>query len=95
MELVSRFELLPRYTNVKSFYGKADVMEFNDNGTDIFVLYSHTIPVLIIFNKELYRVKNDGTYTRTTLQHCREFAKQFNYSIKTKKEFLKLKLYDF
>lgn len=87
MEFVARYELLPA--------GKASVIKFNNNGTEIFVLYSHTVPVLVSINKKLYRVENDGTYTTSTLRDCREFARQFNYSTKTKKEFLKLKIYNF
>lgn len=94
MEFVSEFELAPRYATVKSFYGKATVRVYNDDGTDIFVLFSYGTPVLSSFNEKLHRVSGDGVYSATTLRHCREFAEQFDYPTRTKKDFLKLKVYD-
>lgn len=94
MEFVSDYELTARYATVKSFYGKARVREYNDDGIDVFVLYSYDTPVLSSFNGKLHRVSDESVYTTTTLRHCREFAEQFDYPTRTKKEFLKLKIYD-
>lgn len=94
MEFVNDYELTARYATVKSFYGKAKVREYNDDGTDVFVLYSYDTPVLSSFNGKLHRVSDDSVYTTTTLRHCREFAEQFDYPTRTKKEFLKLKVFD-
>lgn len=94
MEFVTDFELAPRYASVKSFYGKARIREYNDDGIDVFVLYSYDTPVLSSFNRKLHRVSDENVYTATTLRHCREFAEQFDYPTRTKKEFLKLKVYD-
>lgn len=82
MEYVTDFDLSPRYANVKSFYGKAHIREFNDRGVDTFKLYSYGTLVCIIKkdtetgSDKIYRLDDDELYTATTLRHCKEFLKQ-------------------
>ena len=103
MEFVSEYELTPRFASVKSFYDKAHVKEFNNNGDDVFTLYSYNTLVLVIVkdvnagNDKLYRVEGDGLYSATTLRHCKEFIKQMRenfrcsfYTELNKKAILKL-----
>lgn len=86
MEFVNEFELAPRYATVKSFYGKARVKEFNNNGKDCFKLYSYNTLVCVIEkdvdtgNDKLYRLDDDELYSATTLRHCKEFLRQLGSS---------------
>ena len=66
MEFVNEYELTPRFASVKSFYSKAHVKEFNNNGKDCFKLYSYNTLVCVIEkdvdtdNDKLYRLDCDG-----------------------------------
>ena len=86
MEYVSDFELTPRYANVKSFYGKAHIREFNNKGVDTFKLYSYGTLVCVIEkdvdtgNDKIYRLDDDYLYSATTLRHCKEFLRQLGSS---------------
>ena len=103
MEFVNEYELTPRFASVKSFYSKAHVKEFNNNGKDCFKLYSYNTLVCVIEkdvdtgNDKLYRLDCDGLYSATTLRHCKEFIKQIRedyrcsfYTELNKKDILKL-----
>lgn len=107
MEFVSEFELTPRFASVKSFYGKAHVKEFNNNGKDCFKLYSYNTLVCVVEkdvdtgNDKLYRLDDDELYSATTLRHCKEFIKQMRencgcsfYTELNKKDILKLPIWN-
>lgn len=87
-------ELMPTANqNQKSFYGKARVEYYIKNGKDIFILQSYNTDVLVIYKNKLYRSSDtyEGTFSNTTLRHCRAFVEQYIISdVRSKKEFMAL-----
>lgn len=87
-------ELMPTADqNQKSFYGKARVETYIKNGKDVFILKSYSTDVLVIYKDKLYRSSDtyEGTFSRTTLKHCRAFVEQYIISnVRSKKEFMAL-----
>ena len=84
-------ELQAIYTKRKSFYNKAKLFYIND---DIILLLSYdTIIIAYEKNDKILRfTDNVDYYTMTTLNHVKEFLKQFNFNnlILSKSKLLKI-----
>ena len=74
-------ELCPYYDSAKSFYGKAKVIEIEN---DVFLMSYDTI--VAFFNRDTKVAKVIGTYSATTLRHIKEFLKQSGFKAETKKQ---------
>lgn len=73
MKNVNVFELSPRYDSRKSFYGKAQVIDY---GNGYMELKSYNTIVSSVNNG---KVHHNGKYSVTTSRHQREFERQFSY----------------
>lgn len=100
-EFVWECELKARFDSKASFYRKAFVKLFNNNGKEHYRLYSYKTLVMIIEKdidtgeNKIYRLEDDDLYSYTTTRHCREFAKQFaDIDQLTKKDLLKLPIWN-
>lgn len=80
---MSIMELCPYYDSAKSFYGKAKVIEIEN---DVFLMSYDTI--VAFFNRDTKVAKVIGTYSATTLRHIKEFLKQSGFKAETKKQIL-------
>lgn len=100
---MTKYELSPEYTNVKSFYGKAVVTQEYNAPNEIITLYSYNTPVAIVVfehidTPRIYRTYDK--YTATTQKHIKEFLLQnaWDYyngtDITTKRSWSALPLYD-
>lgn len=78
---MSIMELCPYYDSAKSFYGKAKVIEIEN---DVFLMSYDTI--VAFFNRDTKVAKVIGTYSVTTLRHIKEFLKQSGFKAETKKQ---------
>ena len=78
---MSIMELCPYYDSAKSFYGKAKVIEIEN---DVFLMSYDTI--VAFFNRNTKVAKVIGTYSATTLRHIKEFLKQSGFKAETKKQ---------
>lgn len=78
---VSFMELLPYYDSAKSFYGKAKVIEIEN---DVFLISYDTI--VAFFNRDAKVAQVYGTYSVTTLRHIKEFLKQSGFKAESKKQ---------
>ena len=78
---MSIMELCPYYDSAKSFYGKAKVIEIEN---DVFLMSYDTI--VAFFNRDTKIAKVIGTYSATTLRHIKEFLKQSGFKAETKKQ---------
>ena len=78
---MSIMELCPYYDSAKSFYGKAKVIEIEN---DVFLMSYDTI--VAFFNRNSKVAKVIGTYSATTLRHIKEFLKQSGFKAETKKQ---------
>lgn len=78
---MSIMELCPYYDSAKSFYGKAKVIEIEN---DVFLMSYDTI--VAFFNRDTKIAKVVGTYSATTLRHIKEFLKQSGFKAETKKQ---------
>jgi hypothetical protein len=89
--LTNFYELYPEYSRQQSFYGKA-LVEEKENGDE--VLYSYMTVVAKCNRKkktaEIYGGYAYDNLTNTTLRHIREFLKQNNMPIGSKKELIKM-----
>ena len=74
-------ELCPYYDSAKSFYGKAKIIEIEN---DVFLMSYDTI--VAFFNRDTKVAKVIGTYSATTLRHIKEFLKQSGFKAETKKQ---------
>lgn len=74
-------ELCPYYDNAQSFYGKAKVIEIEN---DVFLVSYDTI--VAFFNRDAKVAQVYGTYSATTLRHIKEFLKQSGFKAETKKQ---------
>lgn len=74
-------ELCPYYDSRKSFYGKAKVIEIEN---DVFLISYDTI--VAFFNRDAKVAQVYGTYSATTLRHIKEFLKQSGFKAKSKKQ---------
>ena len=77
------YDLMPMYDSRKSFYGKAKVIEMENE----IVLQSYDTFVASI--KE-GKVIINGFYSNTTLRHIKEFLKQNGFEVGSKKELEKM-----
>lgn len=78
---MSIMELCPYYDSAKSFYGKAKVVEIEN---DVFLVSYDTI--VAFFNRDTKVAKVIDTYNATTLRHIKEFLKQSGFKAETKKQ---------
>ena len=67
------FELSARYDSRKSFYGKAQVINY---GNGYMELKSYDTIVSRVDNG---KIEHLGKYSQTTSRHQKEFEKQFSY----------------
>ena len=74
-------ELYPCYDSAQSFYGKARVVEIED---DVFLISYDTI--VAFFNRNVRTVGVIDTYSATTLRHIKEFLRQNGFKAETKKQ---------
>ena len=65
------FELTARYDSLKSFYGKAHVID-HENGVLELMSYS-----TIVSRCENGKVQHLGEWSQTTTRHQKEFERQF------------------
>ena len=77
-------ELCPYYDSAKSFYGKAKVIEIEN---DVFLMSYDTI--VAFFNRDTKIAKVVGTFSPTTLRHIKEFLRQSGFKAETKKQIMK------
>lgn len=73
------YELKPKFDSRKSFYGKAHVVYENGEKN----LYSYNTKVATIKNG---KAKVIDTYSMTTTRHIKDFLKQNNFNVNTKKD---------
>ena len=78
---ISIMELCPYYDSRQSFYGKAKVIEIEN---DVFLMSYDMI--VAFFNRDTKVAKVIGTYSATTLRHIKEFLKQSGFKAETKKQ---------
>lgn len=78
---VTIMELCPYYDSAQSFYGKAKVIEIEN---DVFLMSYDTI--VAFYNRETKIAKVVDTYSATTLRHIKEFLKQSGFKAETKKQ---------
>ena len=79
-------ELKPQYDRAKSFYKKANV--YRDSKGNI-LLISYTTIVAKVTDKILTGEKKliiHGWYSATTARHINEFAQQYGFNKRSKKE---------
>lgn len=74
-------ELCPYYDNAQSFYGKAKVIEIEN---DVFLVSYDTI--VAFYNRETKIAEVVDTYSATTLRHIKEFLRQSGFKAETKKQ---------
>ena len=74
-------ELCPYYDSAQSFYGKAKVIEIEN---DVFLLSYETI--VAFYNRETKIAKVVDTYSATTLRHIKEFLRQSGFKAENKKQ---------
>ena len=80
------FDLLPRYSYRKSFYGKAQVIE-EDNIVKLKSYSTIVAEVKMLKEKTIYRYL--GHYSMTTTSHQNEFFKQYGLNDKQIKKLYK------
>lgn len=78
---MSIMELCPYYDSAKSFYGKAKVIEIEN---DVFLVSYDT--VVAFFNRETKIAQVVDTFSQTTLRHIKEFLRQSGFKAETKKQ---------
>ena len=78
---ISIMELCPYYDSAKSFYGKAKVIEIEN---DVFLVSYDTI--VAFYNRGAKIAQVFDTYSATTLRHIKEFLKQSGFKAETKKQ---------
>lgn len=84
------YELVPRYSTRKSFYGKANVRETKILDEIIYDLISYsTLVAKVRMSKEKTEYIYLGHYSTTTTSHQKEFFKQFGLNDKEIKEVIK------
>ena len=74
-------ELCPYYDSAQSFYGKAKVIEIEN---DVFLLSYETI--VAFYNRKTKIAEVVDTYSATTLRHIKEFLRQSGFKAETKKQ---------
>lgn len=80
--MIITYDLEPKYTNQKSFYGKAVVRKYPSN---VIRLHSYNTHVASYFPEtdtfEVYNLQSN-----TTVKHIREFIQQQGHPYMTKRE---------
>lgn len=79
------YELMARYDNRKSFYGKAHVLETDDH----YILISYNTEILQLNKadgKITFLCRSEWAYSQTTNRHINEFLRQFTGETKLSKE---------
>lgn len=74
-------ELCPYYDSAQSFYGKAKVIEIEN---DVFLVSYDTI--VAFYNRKTKIAEVVDTYSATTLRHIKEFLRQSGFKAETKKQ---------
>lgn len=74
-QLIGIYELSPRFDSRKSFYGKANVLVYDDGSL---LLRSYNT---IVSKYENGIVEEYGRYSQTTTRHQREFRRQIEANI--------------
>lgn len=74
-------ELCPCYDSRQSFYGKAKVIEIEN---DVFLVSYDTVVAFYNRNTKIARVVD--TYSPTTLRHIKEFLRQNGFKADSKKQ---------
>ena len=74
-------ELCPYYDSAQSFYGKAKIIEIEN---DVFLVSYDTI--VAFYNRETKIAEVVDTYSATTLRHIKEFLRQSGFKAETKKQ---------
>ncbi len=71
------YELKPKFANVKSFYGKAQIEECEESGTTALRLYSYSKLVCVV-NTTTKKTKffEAFDFSNTTRRHVYEFLRQ-------------------
>lgn len=83
--LFENYTLNARFDTAKSFYGKAQVLE--NEQEEIKVLQSYDTYVCIIKGNHAFI---SDTYSNTTLRHIKEFLKQNDFKVGAKQEIIKM-----
>ena len=78
---ITIMELYPYYDSRQSFYGKAKVIEIEN---DVFLSSYDTI--VAFYNKEVRIPQVYDTYSATTLRHIKEFLKQNGFVAENKRQ---------
>ena len=78
---INMMELCPYYDSAQSFYGKARVIEIEN---DVFLMSYETI--VAFYNRDTRIAKVFDTYSATTLRHIKEFLRQSGFKAETKKQ---------
>ena len=89
---MSKQGLIPKYENVKDYYGKAHLEEHINTNNDVIVsLYSYdTLVAWVNHTKEYVRVTLNPSYlTRTTMRHIKEFLRQEGFKVEGKNQILR------
>ena len=90
---MNEYDLSCRYDSRKSFYGKAEIEEVEDNICKNYLLKSYGTLVAIytedkMSNKKIYNYL--GHFSMTTTSHQKEFFKQFGLDDKEIKKLFKV-----
>lgn len=83
--LFETYNLNTHYDFAKSFYGKAQVLENEEE--EIKILKSYDTYVCIIKGFHAFIT---GTYSTTTLRHIKEFLRQNGFKIGTKQDLISM-----
>ena len=78
---ITIMELCPYYDGRQSFYGKAKVVEIEN---DVFLVSYDT--VVAFYNRTVKIPRVYDTYSATTLRHIKEFLKQNGFIAESKKQ---------
>lgn len=73
MKNINVFELNPRFDSRKSFYGKAQVIDY---GNGVMELKSYDT---IVSRVKDGKIEHLGKWSQTTTRHQKEFERQFAY----------------
>ena len=83
--LFETYNLNARFDSAKSFYGKAQVLE--NEQEEIKILQSYETYVCIIKGNHAFI---SDTYSNTTVRHIKEFLKQNGFKVGSKQELIKM-----
>lgn len=89
MNIKNFYDLSPRFDSRASFYGKAHVVEWEDN---TITLRSYDTDIIKLMSEKRKFIKLYSEYSATTNRHIQEFSKQNNLPIRKWADFDKLEL---